>query len=541
VSRASARDKIAPAPRKPTAGAQKVGRRAFDRSKRRLEARDLRRVTRRHARVRRPSRWLSLRAPLGRIPAAAWLCAAVAFANAAAWSLITPPFQVPDEPAHVAYVRHLARTGQLPSASGDFSSEQQLIMEDLRANALLGNPELTAISARAQQEKLQRDLQRSERAPGAESSFAGLAASEPPLYYALQAVPYTVAGGTLLDHLELMRLTSALMGGLTALFAFLFVRETLPRVRWAWTVAGLCVALAPLLGFMSGSVNPDAMLYTVTAAMLYCLARGFRRGLSLVAALSLGTVIAVGFMTKLNFVGLAPGALMGLTVLCVRAARLVGVRAYAWLAAAGTIALSPLAVYVIAHVIASGHTLGIVSSAANGTHGSLGGELSYIWQLYLPRLPGMHPDFAGILPPRDLWFRGYVGLYGWLDTTFPHWVYEVALLPALVIVALCARSLIAGRAQLRARTVELVVYALTELGLLALVGASSYLAFPRFDAEYGQARYLLPLMPLLGVALALAARGAGRRWGPVVGVILILLFAAHDIFSQLQVLARFYG
>ena len=54
-------------------------------------------------------------------------------------------------------------------------------------------------------------------------------------------------------------------------------------------------------------------------------------------------------------------------------------------------------------------------------------------------------------------------------------------------------------------------------------------------------RYLLPLLPLLGGALALAARGAGRRWGPAAGALIVVLFLAHDIFSQLHVISRFYG
>jgi hypothetical protein len=61
------------------------------------------------------------------------------------------------------------------------------------------------------------------------------------------------------------------------------------------------------------------------------------------------------------------------------------------------------------------------------------------------------------------------------------------------------------------------------------------------SAEYGQARYLLPLLPLSGAVLALAARGAGRRWGPVLGAALVVLFFGHDLFSQLQVVARYYG
>jgi hypothetical protein len=41
--------------------------------------------------------------------------------------------------------------------------------------------------------------------------------------------------------------------------------------------------------------------------------------------------------------------------------------------------------------------------------------------------------------------------------------------------------------------------------------------------------------------VALAARGAGRRWGPIVGVLLVVMFLGQDIFSQLQVVARYYG
>jgi hypothetical protein len=41
--------------------------------------------------------------------------------------------------------------------------------------------------------------------------------------------------------------------------------------------------------------------------------------------------------------------------------------------------------------------------------------------------------------------------------------------------------------------------------------------------------------------LALAARGAGRRRGPAAGALIVVLFFAHDVFSRLLVVARFYG
>ncbi|HEV3035013.1 MAG TPA: DUF2142 domain-containing protein [Solirubrobacteraceae bacterium] len=478
---------------------------------------------------------------LRRIPAAAWCCAIVACVNAACWSIITPPFQVPDEPEHVAYVKQLAETGQLPTKRGKFSFEEGLALEAVRLQTVAEEPEFHTISSRAQQQQLQRDLLQGERAPAEGSQFAGVAASEPPLYYALQAIPFSLsAGTTLLDRVELMRLLSALMGGLTALFAFLFVRETLPGAPWAWTVGGLSVALAPLLGFMSGAVNPDAMLYAVSAALFYCLARAFRRGFTRRMAIVLGAVTAVGLMTKLNFVGLAPGALLGLIILGVRAARTEGRAAYTSLAIALAIAISPVVVYVAVHVASGAPALGIVSGASEGTHGSFLHELGYIWQVYLPRLPGMQADFPGVFTTR-LWFDRYVGLYGWMDTPFPGWVDQLALIPAGVIAGLFIRGVLARAGALRARAAELLVYCVIGLGLLAIIGADSYIAFPKFNSEYSDVRYLLPLIPLLGVVLALAARGAGRRWGPAVGVVIVVLFLAHDIFSQLQEVARYYS
>jgi 4-amino-4-deoxy-L-arabinose transferase-like glycosyltransferase len=474
---------------------------------------------------------------------AAWVCALVAIVNAACWSFITPPFQVPDEPDHFAYAQQLAETGRLPRSKGkQFSQEETTALLDLNQLAMRQSPQTQGISSNAQQQRLQRDL--SAPLGRTNGGRAGVAASEPPLFYALQTLPYKLgSGASLLDRLELMRLLSSLMAGLTALFAFLFVREALPGARWAWTVGGLGVAFTPLLGFMSGSVNPDAMLYAVSAALFYCLARAFRRGLTLRSTCAIGAVIAVGLLTKLNFVGLLPGAGLGLVLLARRAAQAHGRVAYRWLAGGVAIGLAPAVLYAIVNVISNHHTLGIVSGASGQVshHGSISGEISYLWQLYLPRLPGMPHDFPGYLTTREIWFDGYVGLYGWFDTAFPIWVYNVALVPAGLIALGCIRAMLERRSALRERLGELLVYAVIGLGVMVLVGADSYLRFPNTAAEYGQARYLLPLISLLGAVLALAARGAGRRWGPVAGVSILVLLFAHDLFSQLQAIARYYG
>ncbi len=525
------------APSRTPGRAAGVGARGFQR-----QAQSARQARARRRTEQAPQRaWPTPREILRRVPKVAWLCALVACLNAAAWSVITPPFQVPDEPEHVAYVNQLARTGSLPTKNYDlFSEEENAALTDLRLQMVAEQPELQTISSRAEQRKLEQDLQTAKQSSNTGSAGAGVATSQPPLYYALQTIPFTLAGGNLLDRIALMRLFSALIGGLTALFTYLFLRELLPRVPWAWTVGALGVALAPLLGFESGAVTPDVMLYAVTAGLFYGLARGFRRGLTRRDAIALGAATAIGFATKLNFIGLAPGVILGLIWLSVRASKVLGRAAYVTLAIALLLALSPVLIFMFIHLASGAPLFGIVSGTVGGLHGSLWHQLSYMWELYLPKLPGMHNYFVGITMP-FFWFRGYVGLYGWLDTTFPVWVYELALLFAFVIGGLCIRELVGCASVLRARIPELIVYAVMAIGLMGLIGASSYLAYPRANAEFAQARYLLPLIPLLGAVVALAARGAGRRWGPVVGAAMVLLFLGHDIFSQLQEVARFYG
>jgi hypothetical protein len=527
------------APARPKAKPPAVGTRSFNRRKQAVERQTSRKHTRRNRRASRPS--IDFGEAFRRIPRAALLCALVACLNAVCWSIITPPFQVPDEPAHFAYAQQLAQSERLPTAEDAYSAEEQIVLSDLHQAQVQWHPEVRTISSAKAQGVLKDGLASHQSRAG---EGAGVAASQPPLYYALEAIPYGLgSGGTLLDQLELMRLLSALMAGLTAFFVFLFVRETLPSTPWAWTVGGLSIALAPLLGFMSGAVNPDSMLAAVSAASFFCVARGFRHGLTRNLAIALGTVGAIGFLTKLNFIGLAPGIFLGLVVLTVRAARSDRRAALRHFALAVGIAMSPVCLYLLVNLLSGRQGLGIVSGTfGNLYRGSIFHELSHIWQFYLPRLPGMSHDFPGLFTPRQLWFDRGVGLYGWLDTSFPLWVDNLALVLTGVIAVLCIRALAAVPATLRARLVEFLVYFVMTIGLLALIGASSYLNVKtEGSGGWAHPRYLLPLLPLLGALLALAARGAGRRWGPVVGMLLVLLFLAHNIFSQLLVVSRFYG
>src|SRR5262249_28376892 len=136
------------------------------------------------------------------------------------------------------------------------------------------------------------------------------------------------------------------------------------------------------------------------------------------------------------------------------------------------VVLAPIGLYVLINLFSNHAGLGAASSGINLTtgHGSLGGELSYIWQFYLPRLPGMATDFPGLSPIHQIWFDRSVGLYGWLDTSFPVWVENLVLIPAGLLTILGIRALVTLRATLRRRVLELAVYTVMGLGVLVLIG-----------------------------------------------------------------------
>jgi predicted membrane protein DUF2142 len=489
---------------------------------------------------------------LARVPPAAWICALVALLNAAAWSLLTPPFQIPDEPAQYAYAEHVAQTGRPPAEAPfslrvGFSPEEALVVSDLRSDEVAGHPENSGPWLALDQRQLERDLHAHASRHGDGYSYG--ATPQPPLYYALAAVPYRLANGaTLLQRLELMRLLSALLGALTVLFTFLFLREALPRVPWAWTVGGLAAALQPVFATSTSGVNPDALLFTASAALFWCLARAFRHGLDRRLAVATGGVIAVGLLAKLNVVGLLPGAVLALVLVALRDER-ARRRRRPRLAALGlpALALALAAVPVLVVTVlntAAWHrpALGLVGGQGNVLfgNGTLVHHLAYLWETFLPGLPGMEHVFHHDMTL--VHFDELVGAFGGREVRFPTWVNRAALVPAALVALLAAQGLRRAGDAVRRRRAELLCYGAMVAGLALMVTAQYYALEARFHSvgEYHQVRYFFPLLPLYGALLALAARGAGRRVYTA-GTAIVVLAVAHDVWSQLLVIGRFYA
>ena len=464
------------------------------------------------------------------VPVAGWLCALVAVLSGVTWSIATPPFHVPDEVSHLAYAQYLAETGRLPEANGDleYAREEENMLAATLFYYVVGD-----VAARPPWTEAEDAAMDALPAAGRVSSGSAQSSSNnPPLYYALQGIPYgagRMLGLSFLDRLALMRLLSVLLFAVTALAAFLFVRELVPGTPWAWTLGGLAVALQALAGFISSGVQADALLYCASALLLLALARAFRRGLGVGTGAAIGAAVAVGMLGKLTFAGLVPGAALGVLLLVRRAGRDGARRARRGALAAAGVAGTAIAAYAVACVVVWDRspftasvgpvtTAGPATAAAGAARGLREGA-SYLWQLYLPRLPFMDDQFPGANPMPSLWVHGLIGHFGWLEASWPEAVYRSArwVLVAIALLALAElfRAWRAGR--LRGRGAELLTYAAVGAGLLGLLGWAGHQARVGDVEGFQQARYLLPLLPFYAAAVALAARRLGRRLAPVRG------------------------
>lgn len=492
------------------------------------------------------ARLTACRRLLGRVlrrpPRAAYWCALIGVLNAGAWSVITPPFQAPDEDAHYAYVQLLVEHGSLPT-NGPYeglSPAEDATEGVLRSYQIEGQPHNPALLTGVEESQLEATERAHLSASG--TSNALNAAGNPPLYYALEAVPFILSpSGTVLDRLELMRLESALFAGFTVFFAFMFLRELFPGTRWVWPFGALAVAFQPLFGFISGSVNNDALLYAFAAALFFALARVFRRGLDERRGLAIGAIIGLGLLAKFTLLGLTPAVALGLLLAIWRSPPARRWAALRGAAVAGSLSIVPTVLYVelSQRAVAAGG-IGAPAVAASGMVTSLRAEISHIWELFLPSLPTMQDHFARSELWHE-WFMGLIGRFGALDSSFPFWVYVVAAAVVIPLLLAALADLALERHRLRRHLGELFVYVAMVAGLCIEIGVESYRELSIGGGVFEQPRYLLPGLCVYAAIVGLAVRLPGRRWGIAVGAAIVSLALVHDIFSQLLVVGRYYA
>jgi 4-amino-4-deoxy-L-arabinose transferase-like glycosyltransferase len=453
---------------------------------------------------------------------------------------------VPDEISHVTYVQDVAESGELPLVTPDQASYSA------QARNLLTGLEFTGVVGRIDSRPPWTDVEEARlrtfeaRGGSRDPDNANTASANPPLYYLLQAPVYwATPSGFLLDKVFPMRLVSVLLGAITVLAVFLFLRELLPRSPWLWPAGALVCAFQPLFGFISSGVNADALLFAASALTFLGMARILRQGLTVRRAAFLGAAVAAGMLSKPLFLGLVPAAALAVLVAAWRAHDRSPRELLAPLGIAAAVAAVPVLAYHLIGGAAFDHPYfprgSTVGESLATDSGSPRDQLSYIWQLWLPRLPIFAEQFPGGLPLHRIWIAGFLGRFGWLDYGFASWVLTVFTV-VCVVVALAAVATVASRRdKMHGRWVELGVYVVAVAGIAGAIGAHQYQAVLDNSPAFTQARYLLPLFALYGGLVVVALRLAGRRVGPYLAIAAVTLAAVHGLSAMLLTVSRYYA
>ncbi len=186
----------------------------------------------------------------------------------------TPPWQAPDEPAHVNYILQLETDGCCPVIEmGDWDSDYLAQLTSSRFA-----PELTGQLATVQYEDHQ-----------------------PPLYYLTASL--LLNPGTNGDGLTAMRLLSVIMGAGIVICAYVIGKILFPQRAGTALGTAAMVAFIPQNVAMLSSVNNDALAQLLVAVTLLVCAMYLSAGHKIVRwrwYVALGVLVGLAFLTKVT-------------------------------------------------------------------------------------------------------------------------------------------------------------------------------------------------------------------------------------------------
>ncbi|HKG16595.1 MAG TPA: DUF2142 domain-containing protein [Solirubrobacteraceae bacterium] len=474
------------------------------------------------------------------VPTALWSLLGAVLIAGLAWALLVPPAETPDEPVHVAYVQILAEAGHKasrgPRAGHDvFSTEQKLARRLSNYEAPIYRPSVRPewrASAFARWRERQRHLPAGARRDGGATNSAG---GNPPLYYAWEALAYRITAWTgLFTRWYAMRVWSLLLLGVAVVATWLMVGEITGGERMAQLPAAALVGLQPGGTAISAAINPDAGMIAAWALVLWLGVRLLVRGPSVGGVLALLAATLVALLIKATSFGLLPAVALALALSLWPVLRRGSLSVRRLAAPAALVGAAVVAVVV------SGAGDRLTRALSGGGHATPRGFLSYLWQAYLPNLPFQTPvrnlaAFWGY----DVWIKSAWGNFGWAELLLPAWAYVAIAVGCAIVVVGAVLALARRRFPV-------------EAGVLAFLGtAAAVLVLGLHWAEYRQfldlhlsllqGRYLLPLLPIGGLAVAAALANLPRPRRPLaISALLVALFALQ-VFSLGIVIGRFYA
>lgn len=421
---------------------------------------------------------------------------AVYFALGGLAAVLTPPWQVPDEPAHYNYTRQLAQTGAYPViAPGDYDSN------------LIG----TQIAPPNKRPTISLDSVQYED-------------HQPPLFYTLAVPIFWLFNGALIP----LRLFSLLIGALTVVFAWLAVRAIFPAHTHLASFAAVFVALLPqhlhiMSGFNNDSLSEALIALTVWLAVRYIHQPAQARS-SVLALLPLAIVTGLAFLTKAQAYLALPVAVFAVVAAGYRRQPLNRTITQALVVASIAALIGLPWWWHSLQVYGGSDFLGLQTHnlVVAGQPTTAEWIVQYSWAGLLSRMA-------------QFTFQSFWAQFGWMSITIDPRLYML-LLAVTGVSAVLFMAWWFGRKATGAAEVPLTSATNASLTLLALLALGALLGFIWYNLQFvqHQGRYLYGALIPIATALALGWHWAlGRikplqRWLPWLWVALLVAFIALD-------------
>jgi len=388
------------------------------------------------------------------------------------YAVLTPTWQIPDEPAHYNYVRSLAEGRGLPVLEkGDYDQEY------LRRLTSEGFPAELSVEALEYEDH------------------------QPPLYYLLATPIYLLFDGAVVA----LRILSVLLGAGLVVIAFGTVRAIFPARPELALIAAAFVAFIPQHLSMMAGVNNDILAEVAVGGTLWALAvyvRGRREEGSELGGRwerpwRVGLLLAGALLTKTTayvVVGVAVGAV------AIRWYR--EKREWRWMAGQLAWILVPALLLSAPWFIRNGLMYGWQDPLGLARHDAVvdGQPRSYEWLA----------DYGWVGLIRRLvrtTFQSFWGQFGWMAVPLPRRFYLGLALLSVVLMAGFFVWLIGRR-----RSYVTGSPIAHPFSLLALSALLTFLAYGWYNLSYvqHQGRYLYPALIPLATAAALGLDTVSR-------------------------------
>jgi hypothetical protein len=395
------------------------------------------------------------------------------------YALLTPPWQIPDEPAHYNYVRFVAENLRYPVLQmGDYPHEY---LEEIKAKGF--PPEMSIDPIRYE-------------------------FHQPPLYYSL-AVPFywLTRFWPPAQQVIALRFLSLFMGGGIVYLAYLIAREAFPTNEALALGTAAVVAGVPMHIAMLAAVNNDGLVELMLAGILWMLVRyikeerkekeGTKRGIPW-RLVRLGVLVGLGILAK-------TAALVSIPLALVAVVLAIGHRP-----SAIRCRLSPIS-YQLFGIFLPTLLLTLPWFVRNV---SVYGGLDILgWTRHDAIVVGQLRTADGLAQygvaklAKDLLlttFRSFWAQFGWMGVLVDERIY-------LLLALLCA-VVGSGFFLYLARVIRqrgtLSAYQKAALGLLALSACLTLLSYLWYNTKFiqHQGRYLFPALVPLGLFFALGLR-----------------------------------